>query len=172
VFAAPWSRNGRPIIPLVLFCGNVFSDQLPSTGHGAGHVENTSSNTFSIVACAYFGRCLVMGLHITVYHLCDGHLGIIDYLALNYRMIIKYFIGYFIHGTSSNLIWSNLVAGGMESTQRKPRDILSMKRQLSLTFFCKSCWSGLDSPSVGCSYSQRGETKRLSVSFAVFVLEW
>jgi hypothetical protein len=38
-----------------------------STGHGAYYTENTSSNTLSIVACAYFGRCLEMGLHITIF---------------------------------------------------------------------------------------------------------
>jgi hypothetical protein len=40
------------------FCGNLFSDPLPSNGHGADHTENTYCNAFSIVACAYFGRCL------------------------------------------------------------------------------------------------------------------
>jgi hypothetical protein len=29
---------------------------------------NPSFDTGSIVACAYFGRCLEMGLHVTVYH--------------------------------------------------------------------------------------------------------
>jgi hypothetical protein len=43
----------------------VFIGQLPSAGHGADHVENTS-NTFSIFACAYFGRCLEMGLYVAV----------------------------------------------------------------------------------------------------------
>jgi hypothetical protein len=47
-----------------------------------------------------------MGLHNTVqvYNLRDGAHGITDYLALNYRMIIKYCIGNFIQGTGSNLI--------------------------------------------------------------------
>jgi hypothetical protein len=40
----------------------------PSNGHGADHIENNFCNTFSIVACAYFGRCLEMGLHVTVLH--------------------------------------------------------------------------------------------------------
>jgi hypothetical protein len=40
------------------FCRNVFSDPLPSNGHGADHIENTSCNDFSIVACAYLRRCL------------------------------------------------------------------------------------------------------------------
>jgi hypothetical protein len=44
----------------------VFIVPLPSIGHGADHIENTSSNIFAIVACAYFGRCLEMGLHVTV----------------------------------------------------------------------------------------------------------
>jgi hypothetical protein len=48
---------------------NVISDPLPSNGHGADHIENTSCNTFSIIACAYFGRRLEMGLHDTIY--CD-----------------------------------------------------------------------------------------------------
>jgi hypothetical protein len=42
------------------------SDPLPSNWHGADHIENTSCNTFSIV-CTYFGRCLEMGLHVTIY---------------------------------------------------------------------------------------------------------
>jgi hypothetical protein len=45
----------------------VFIGPLPSTGRGADHTENTSSNTFSIVACSYFGRCLEMGLYVTIY---------------------------------------------------------------------------------------------------------
>jgi hypothetical protein len=49
----------------VYFCGNVFSDPLPSNGHGADNIENTSCSTFSIVACAYFGRCLEMGRYVT-----------------------------------------------------------------------------------------------------------
>jgi hypothetical protein len=43
----------------------MFSDPLPRNGHGADHIGNTSRNTFSIIACAYFGRCLEMGLHVT-----------------------------------------------------------------------------------------------------------
>jgi hypothetical protein len=40
---------------------------LPRTGHGTGHVENIFSNTFFFtVACAYFGRCLEMGLRVTI----------------------------------------------------------------------------------------------------------
>jgi hypothetical protein len=39
----------------------------PNTGNGADHIENTFSNTFAIVACVYFGRCLEMGLHVTIY---------------------------------------------------------------------------------------------------------
>jgi hypothetical protein len=31
--------------------------------------ENTSCNTFSIVVCAYFGRCLEMGLHVKIWKL-------------------------------------------------------------------------------------------------------
>jgi hypothetical protein len=38
----------------------------PSTGYGSDHIENTFSNTFSIVACPYFGRCLEMGLRVTI----------------------------------------------------------------------------------------------------------
>jgi hypothetical protein len=39
---------------------------LPSTGHGTDHIENASFNTLSSVACAYFGRCLEMGLRVTI----------------------------------------------------------------------------------------------------------
>jgi hypothetical protein len=44
----------------------VFSEPLHSNGHGADHIENTSCNTFSVVACAYLGRCLEMCLHVTI----------------------------------------------------------------------------------------------------------
>jgi hypothetical protein len=47
--------------------GYVFSNSLPSNGHGADHMENTSCNPYSMVACAYFGRCLEVGLHVTIY---------------------------------------------------------------------------------------------------------
>jgi hypothetical protein len=39
---------------------------MPSNENCADHIENTSCNAFSIVADAYFGRCLEMGLHVTV----------------------------------------------------------------------------------------------------------
>jgi hypothetical protein len=39
---------------------------LPSTGYGADNIENTSSNNFSIILCAYFGRCLEIDVHVTV----------------------------------------------------------------------------------------------------------
>jgi hypothetical protein len=45
---------------------NVFIVTLRSTGHGPDHMEDTSSSAFSIVACAYFGRCLEIGLHVTI----------------------------------------------------------------------------------------------------------
>jgi hypothetical protein len=38
--------------------GNVFSDPLSTNGYGADYIQNTSCNTFYIVACAYFGRRL------------------------------------------------------------------------------------------------------------------
>jgi hypothetical protein len=66
LFIAPLPSNMYLIVPRFCFCGNVFSDPLPSNGHGADHIENASCNTFSIVACAYFGRCLEMGLHVTI----------------------------------------------------------------------------------------------------------
>jgi hypothetical protein len=44
----------------------VFATPLPSTRHGADHMEKTSCNTCSIFACAYFGRCLEMGLYVTI----------------------------------------------------------------------------------------------------------
>jgi hypothetical protein len=40
---------------------------LSTTGHGVDHIETISSNTFSIVTCAYFGRCLEVGLHVTIH---------------------------------------------------------------------------------------------------------
>jgi hypothetical protein len=52
-----WERNSW----------NVFTDPLPSDGHGADHIENTFCNTFPVVGCLYFGRCLEMGLYVTVH---------------------------------------------------------------------------------------------------------
>jgi hypothetical protein len=65
LFIAPLPSNIFPIVSRACFCGNVFSDPLPINGHGADHIENNSCNTFSIVACAYFGRGLEMGLRVT-----------------------------------------------------------------------------------------------------------
>jgi hypothetical protein len=31
---------------------------ITTVGHGMDHIQNASSNTFSVVACAYFGHCL------------------------------------------------------------------------------------------------------------------
>jgi hypothetical protein len=66
LFTAPLPSNRSPIVPRVFYYGNVLSDPLPCNGHGADHIENTSCITFSVVACAYFGRCLEMGLYVTV----------------------------------------------------------------------------------------------------------
>jgi hypothetical protein len=44
----------------------VFFDPLPSNGHAADHIEKNSCNTFSIVAWAYFGRCLEMRLYVRI----------------------------------------------------------------------------------------------------------
>jgi hypothetical protein len=65
LFTAPLPSS-RSIAPRVCFCRNVFSDPLPSDGHSADHIENASCNTFSVEVCTYFGRCLEMGLRVTV----------------------------------------------------------------------------------------------------------
>jgi hypothetical protein len=65
LFTTPLPSN-RSIFPRVCFCGNVLDDPLSSNGHGADHIQNNSCNTVSVVACAYCGRCLEMGLHVTV----------------------------------------------------------------------------------------------------------
>jgi hypothetical protein len=44
----------------------MFIGPFPSTRRGADHIETTSSNTFSTVACTYIGHCLEIGLHITI----------------------------------------------------------------------------------------------------------
>jgi hypothetical protein len=67
LFTAPLPSNRYPTSPLVCFCGNVLSDGLRSKRHGADHMENTSCDTFSIIAYAYFGYCLAIGLHVTIY---------------------------------------------------------------------------------------------------------
>jgi hypothetical protein len=36
------------------------------TGHDADYLENTFPIPFSIVACAYFRRCLEIDLHVTL----------------------------------------------------------------------------------------------------------
>jgi hypothetical protein len=48
---------GEPHGKHLLLSKCVFIGLLPSSGNGADHIENASSNTFSIVACSYFGRC-------------------------------------------------------------------------------------------------------------------
>jgi hypothetical protein len=52
-----WTWRG-PHRKHLLLSACMFIYPLPSTGYGANHIENGSSNTFSIVACAYFWRCL------------------------------------------------------------------------------------------------------------------
>jgi hypothetical protein len=39
VFTVPLPSNMCPIFVRVSFCGNVFSDPLPSNGHGADHTS-------------------------------------------------------------------------------------------------------------------------------------
>jgi hypothetical protein len=68
LFSAPLPSKRYLTVLRVCFWGNVFSHPLPNNGHGADHIENISCNTFSIVACTYFGRCLEMGLHVTIYY--------------------------------------------------------------------------------------------------------
>jgi hypothetical protein len=76
VFIGPLPSNGYMWTTCktpILLSEYVFTGLLPSTGHGANHIENTSAKIFSIVACAYFGRCLEMGLHVTIYYLYGAH---------------------------------------------------------------------------------------------------
>jgi hypothetical protein len=61
LFFAPLPSNRSPIVPRVCFCRNVFSDQLPSNGHGADRIENNSCTNFSIVAWVYFGSLRTNG---------------------------------------------------------------------------------------------------------------
>jgi hypothetical protein len=49
----------------------------PNTKHGADHTENTS-NTFSIVACPYFTRCLEMGQNVAIFTYKDFTIGFIN----------------------------------------------------------------------------------------------
>jgi hypothetical protein len=51
------------IVPRVCFYWNVCSDPLPSNGNGGDHI----AIFFSIVACAYLGRCLEMYVHVTIH---------------------------------------------------------------------------------------------------------
>jgi hypothetical protein len=46
---------------------------LPSNGYMRTHMENTSCNTGSIVACVYCGRCLEMSLLYCWLSICCGH---------------------------------------------------------------------------------------------------
>jgi hypothetical protein len=74
LFTVPLPSNRSPIVPRVCFCGNVFSDPLPNNGHVTDWIENNSCNTFSVVACGYFGRCLEMGLTVTIFsYFCGGY---------------------------------------------------------------------------------------------------
>jgi hypothetical protein len=66
-----------------------MSRVITSTRHGADQLENTSSNTHSIVARVYFGRCLEMGLHITIlYVLCS--MTILQLVLLEAFSILEY----------------------------------------------------------------------------------
>jgi hypothetical protein len=64
LFTALLPSNRCSIVPRVYFCGYVFNDLLPSSGHGADHIENTTYST--IFACPYFGCCLDLDLHVTI----------------------------------------------------------------------------------------------------------
>lgn len=41
--------NRSPIVPCICFCGNVFSDLLPSNVHGTDHIENNFCSTFLLL---------------------------------------------------------------------------------------------------------------------------
>jgi hypothetical protein len=61
MFTAPLSNK------ISIRChGIVFSDPLPSNAHGMDHIENLSRDIGSTVACAYFGSCLEMSLHVKI----------------------------------------------------------------------------------------------------------
>jgi hypothetical protein len=80
LFTAPLPNYISPTLPHVCFCGNVFIDPLPKNAHGADHIVNNSCNIFSIVACAYFGRSLKLGLYVTSLHTrCKGRIYIFQY---------------------------------------------------------------------------------------------
>jgi hypothetical protein len=94
-----------------------------SNGHGADHIENTSCNAFSIVACAYFGRCLETCIHVTI-------------LCWRYT-----------EGSSSGLIWvnaRNLSERAEERTKTfRPRSRSSIKQTEALgSIWCMTrlCW--------------------------------
>jgi hypothetical protein len=59
LYTASLRSNSCPVVPRAFFCGNVFSDPLPSNGHGADHIENTSCNTFSIVVSDAPSQCYI-----------------------------------------------------------------------------------------------------------------
>jgi hypothetical protein len=66
----PLHSNGRPL--LLHICWNMFTESLPSNGYMRTHIENTSCNTGSIVACLHCGSCPAMGLLHCWLHICCG----------------------------------------------------------------------------------------------------
>jgi hypothetical protein len=73
MFTAPLPSSGFLVLR-IYFCGNMLSDPLPSNGHGADYIENNCYNSYSIVSYMYFGRCLEMGVHVTICYWGKGPL--------------------------------------------------------------------------------------------------
>jgi hypothetical protein len=63
ILTVQFLRNKSPIILRIFFCENILATRCLTWYE---HIE--SCNSFSIVAWAYFGRCLYMGLHVTIYY--------------------------------------------------------------------------------------------------------
>jgi hypothetical protein len=62
--------NGCPLLLRIRW--NLLTKSLLSNGSMRTHIENTSCNTCSIIACVYRGRCLTMGLLYCWLRICCG----------------------------------------------------------------------------------------------------
>jgi hypothetical protein len=162
-----------PTVPRVCFCGNVFSEPLPSNGHGADHIESNSCNTFSIVACAYFGRCLAMGLHAMI---CNDFTAMSRHSGIRYLHFLRTILMVILSGLGKDISYiSDILTTSLSLGRVKVRNVMSpvrciMTRLSDLPLFdsCEFCDSGSNKESretPSSAHSQREFRVCLKVLF-------
>jgi hypothetical protein len=83
IYSALHSNGSYPIVACIL---RIDIRAFASAGMC---LENTSCNAFSIVAFAYFGRCLEIGLHVTIYRSVWRILITSSYQAYNFTWMYR-----------------------------------------------------------------------------------